>query len=145
MPIVKSADGFLLLDTHVWIWLLLGDRRLKNPKLLKPINRAAAESRLKVSMMSVWELGMLESKGRIRLQQDPMQWVRRALSQPGISLAPLTEEIAMQSTRLPGEFHGDPVDRILVATALNLKAALLTADQRILTYCKHHAPDTIAV
>lgn len=79
---------------------------------------------------------MLDAKGRIRLAKDCLAWVREALGAPGVSLVPLTPEIAVESSRLPGEFHGDPADRILVATARLLGAALLTRDERILAYGK---------
>ncbi len=79
---------------------------------------------------------MLEAKGRIRLSKDCLAWVQEALSAPGTSLVPLTPEIAVESSRLPGKFHGDPADRILVATARLLGATLLTRDERILAYGK---------
>lgn len=79
---------------------------------------------------------MLEAKGRIVLPLDSVGWVRQALRAPGVSLADLTPEIALESSRLPGEFHGDPADRILVATARNLQAALVTSDQPILRYAQ---------
>ena len=61
-------------------------------------------------------------------------WVKRAPAAPGLELAPLTPEIAIESTRLPGEFHGDPADRVLVATARLMGAALLTRDRQIIEY-----------
>jgi PIN domain nuclease of toxin-antitoxin system len=67
---------------------------------------------LLVSVISVWEIGMLESKGRLLLNLPCEAWVREALKTPGLTLAPLTPEIAVDSTRLPGAFHGDPADRI---------------------------------
>lgn len=77
---------------------------------------------------------MLEAKGRLRFDRDCREWVRAALALPGIALAPFTPEIAVESTRLPGEFGGDPADRILVATARLLGARLATRDRRILDY-----------
>lgn len=77
---------------------------------------------------------MLDSKSRILLRQDCNQWIRKGLSAPGVILQPLTPEIAVDSTRLPDEFHSDPADRILVATARYLNAPLVTADSAILAY-----------
>ena len=77
---------------------------------------------------------MLEAKGRIRFWMDCMDWVDQALAAPGISLVPLTPEIAIASSRLPGGFHGDPADRIIVATAREMDAALITRDRKILAY-----------
>ena len=62
------------------------------------------------------------------------EWVRQALVSPGLTLAPLTPEIAIESSRLPGVFHGDPADRIIVATARRMRARVLTADERTLEY-----------
>ena len=85
-------------------------------------------------MISVWELGLLESKGRVHLHTSCAQWVEDALAMPGLTLAPLTPTIAIESTRLPGSFHGDPADRIIVATARTMGARLLTSDKNIRAY-----------
>jgi PIN domain nuclease of toxin-antitoxin system len=85
-----------------------------------------------VSAITPWEIGILVSKKRIDLYRDVMDWVRDALSLPGVSLVPLSAEIAVGSTRLPWEMHADPADRILVATARNLGATLVTADRALL-------------
>jgi PIN domain nuclease of toxin-antitoxin system len=87
-------------------------------------------------VISVWEVGLLDSKGRISLTMDCERWITEALATPGLQLAPLTPAIALHSTRLPGEFHGDPADRMLVATARMEGAQLLTKDQRILDYAR---------
>jgi PIN domain nuclease of toxin-antitoxin system len=84
--------------------------------------------------MSIWEVAMLESKGRIRLSLDCLSWMDRALTAPGIHLQEITSAIAIESTRLPGEIHGDPVDRILVATARIMGATFVTRDEPILKY-----------
>ena len=124
----------VLLDTHVWIGLLNGDEALGRSPALRQIERAARSSSIRVSAISVWEVGMLESKGRIHLPMGCWNWVQQALAWPGISLAPLTPESAVESSRLPGEFHGDPADRIIVATARILPATIITRDERILAY-----------
>ena len=132
---MPSPEKVLLLDTHVWLWLVGGAEPLKRP-VLSAVEGAARRGRIRVSAISVWEVAMLEAKGRIRLAKDCLAWVREALAAPGTSLVPLTPEIAVESSRLPGEFHGDPADRILVATARLLGATLLTRDERILAYGK---------
>ena len=98
----------LLLDTHYWIWLQSGAAEQFSDRILKAIEGAAAHGNLLVSVISVWELGMLEAKGRIQLQSPCEEWVKNALETPGLQLAPLTPEIALDSTRLPEPFHGDP-------------------------------------
>ena len=126
----------LLLDTHYWIWLQAGTRRDLSHSVEKAIDDAAAAGNLLLSVISVWELGLLESKGRIELSAPCEQWVRDALAIPGLSLALLTPEIALASSRLPEPFHGDPADRIIVATARALGARLVTRDTRIRAYAR---------
>jgi PIN domain nuclease of toxin-antitoxin system len=126
--------GPLLLDTHYWIWFQAGDREKFTPRLLTAIQEAAGEGRLLLSVISVWELGLLEARGRVHLHTSCEQWVAEALAIPGLSLAPLTLEIALDCTRLPGTFHGDPADRIIAATARRTGAHLVTRDQRLLDY-----------
>ena len=132
----KEVTSPLLLDTHVWIWLINGDQRLATSPALRLIHQAASRAEVFVSVISMWEVGMLEAKKRIVLPLDGLEWVRQALKAPGVSLAALTPEIALESSRLPGQFHGDPADRILVATARNLQAALVTQDHWILQYAQ---------
>jgi PIN domain nuclease of toxin-antitoxin system len=146
MPKGDVGARAFLLDTHVWVWLMQGDPTLKRARaVLSTLEQAAMEARLLVAAISVWEVGMLESKGRIVLPIDVMQWVERALAAPGVRLQPLTPAIAVQSTRLPGGFHGDPADRILVATARDQDATLVTRDERILNYGATGLVSTLAV
>ena len=130
----SSGSLLLLLDTHVWVWLLNRDAGLACSPALDAIQAAAARGAVRVSVISVWEVGMLQAKGRIRFAQTCEEWVRRGLTAPGISCAALTPEIALASTRLPDSFHGDPADRLLVATARLLAATLVSGDGRIRAY-----------
>ncbi len=123
----------LLLDTYIWIWLVNGDPVLGN-NALAAIERAAAAGSVLVAAISVWEVAMIEAKGRIVLAKPCAQWVREALSAPGLALAPLTPEVAVESCQLPGAFHDDLADRLIVATARVGDATLVTRDERILTY-----------
>lgn len=133
-------EELLLLDTHCWIWLQSGQLNKFSQVGLKTIRQAGTNGTLGVSIISVWEIAMLESKGRVRIHMDCLEWVRRALETPGLSLVPITPEIAVESTRLPGSIHADPADRILVATARSLGARLMTRDQALLDYGrKRHA------
>ena len=139
------AEGALVLDTHVWLWLEFGDPRLEASPAFPDIREALGRSNLLVSIISIWEVAILEAKGRIRLNQECGRWVDRALSVPGISLRPLTPEIAIASTRLPDGFHPDPADRMLVATARTLGATLATADHKIIDYGKRKHVKVLAV
>jgi len=127
----------ILLDTHTWIWLINGQPKFSS-KILKLINQAASANAIFVSAISVWELSMLESKERIILTQPVNDWIKDALNAPGIQLIPLLPEISVESCRLPGNFHGDPADRIIVATARIKKLSIITKDKKILTYSKNH-------
>ena len=125
----------LLLDTHTLIWLMEGASRLSRTAR-KLAEEAAKDGVLRVSAISLWEIATLESKGRISFDRDCQTWINEMLASPGLHLVPLTPEMAVQSTRLPGTLHGDPADRILIATARVLNATLLTADDKILAYAK---------
>jgi PIN domain nuclease of toxin-antitoxin system len=123
-----------LLDTHVWLWLLAGEEPLKSSPARSTLETAVTAGQLRVSVVSVWEVGMLEAKGLIGIPIGVDAWVQQALAAPGIAPAPLTPQVAVSSTRLPGQLHGDPADRILVATARALGAHLVTRDARLLEY-----------
>ena len=129
---MTTANDPLLLDTHLWIWLNEGAPGL-SPAVIRQIDRAAARGQAFVSIMSVWEVGLLDATGRVVLGLDLPIWVERALA-PQISLAALTPSIALECNRLPARLHGDPVDRILVATARVERLTLLTRDRALLDY-----------
>lgn len=129
-------DRKLILDTHVWFWLVNGDERLKKKLVFSRLEDAAERMNLLVPAICVWEIAMLEAKNRVSFATGCLKWVKEALSAPGIQLLPLTPEIAAESTRLPGSFHGDPADRLLVASARFMNADLVTADKRIHAYAQ---------
>ncbi len=134
MPIVKKLEQHkLLLDTHVWIWLMNGDLRLSS-NFLKAVNRCQKHDGILISAISIWEIGMLVEKKRIELEMDCLDWVERSLALPGMALIPISPKIAIQSARLSGVIHGDPADRIIAATAIEENAVLVTHDQKILDY-----------
>lgn len=128
------TQDLLVLDTHIWIWLLNGNVKRLSSEGLSAIEQASQSAQLGVCAISVWEVGMLEAKGRLRLSKGCLDWVREALSAPGLRLLPLTPEIAIESSRLPGRIHGDPADRILAATARILSGTLVTQDLKLLEY-----------
>jgi PIN domain nuclease of toxin-antitoxin system len=130
------AKPFLLLDTHVWLWFALGDESRLKPRPQTAIEAASLGGALIVSAISVWEIGMLEAKGRVTLGMPCEKWIEAALALPGLRLVGLTPEIAIASSRLPGVMHGDPAGRILAATARSHDAVLMTADERLVEYGK---------
>ena len=116
----------LLLDTHIWLWSLREPRRLGRrvrSELSKPQNE------LWLSPVSTWEILLLNSKGRIRLHENPSNWVARATA--NFREAPLTHEIVLAAHQLPLSYS-DPADRFLAATAEVLELTLVTADERLL-------------
>jgi PIN domain nuclease of toxin-antitoxin system len=131
----KPARRLLLLDTHVLVWLTDGNLLL-GAKTKEAVRLAYREDSALVSAITPWEIALLVRKGRLKLGRDVLDWVHRALGIPGVQLAPLVPEIAVESTRLPWEAHGDPADRILVATARHLGATLVTADRALLEFAR---------
>ena len=129
-------SNLLLLDTHCWIWAQLGLLQRLSRAALQAIRNAESEGNLRISGISIWELAMLEKRGRVALPMNIRTWVEQALNKPGVAVAPLTPEMAIESVHLPGELHGDPADRMLVATARVLGATLLTKDARLLQYSR---------
>ncbi len=129
-----SSDR-LLLDTHAWIWLAFGTIDQFHADTLAAIDRASASDTLLVSIVSVWELALLEARQRLRLPMTVDEWVERALDRPDIRLIGLDQpRTVIDSCRLPGVFHADPADRLLVATARSANAVLVTRDRKILDY-----------
>ena len=135
----------LLLDTHVWLWYAEGVAdKLRMPEV-KVLESSRREGGLWVSAVSVWEIGVLQQKGRIQLSAPFRDWVQRALDAPGIRFAPLGVAAAAESTLLPGEPHADPADRFLIATARVEGLALATRDDRILEYSRKGFVRSIAI
>ncbi len=138
-------SDLLLLDTHCWIWAQLGLLQNLSRAALQSIKDAEREGNLRISVISIWELAMLEQRGRVALPMNVRTWVDQALSKPGISVTPLTPEIAVESVHLPGDLHGDPADRMLVATARVLGATLATKDAQLIQYSRQRHVRAIEV
>lgn len=127
----------VLLDTCAWIWLASDRKRLSTPAG-EAIEAARLEGGVGVSVISCWEVAKLVEKGRLAFSIPVLDWLRRAMRLEGIVLQDLTPEVCVGSTKLPGTFHGDPADQILVATARQLGAALISPDRAIRGY--RHVP-----
>jgi PIN domain nuclease of toxin-antitoxin system len=117
----------IVLDTHVWIWWAAGSKKLD--RHLR--RRISASDRIVISAISTWEVAMLVERGRLELDRPALTWIRQALALDGVELAPLTPEIAVRAAGLGGDFPGDPADRLIVATALEVRAPLATLDERV--------------
>ena len=125
----------IVLDTHVVIWAMENHRSL-GARAAALIDEATFADGAYISAITFWEVSMLANKGKVEFQQGAGAWVRQVLSQPGIFLTPIEPEIALDAGQLPGDLHGDPSDRLIIATARALRCALLTADEAILEYSK---------
>ena len=125
-------DAFLL-DTHAWIWLQEGLPGL-SASTVATIDAARGNNKVFVSAVSVWELGNLEIRRRVKLHSTIDEWLRMAFTIGRLQLIPLDAQIALASSRLPGDLHRDPADRMIVATARVSDLTLLTRDARLLAY-----------
>ena len=113
-------------DTHAWLWWV-ADRS----KLSRAAKRALARAdRIAVSPISAWEIAMLVLRGRLRLDTEVRAWVTAAVEADRVELAPLTADVAVTAASLSA-LHADPADRIIVATALENRAPLVTRDAAI--------------
>lgn len=123
-----------MLDTHAWF------RTLESPHQLPALVRGELENPdnapFGLSVISFWELAKLVEKGRIKLTVPLREWMERAADPEFIAVIPLSMEVAVDSTILPGDFHSDPADEIIIASARSMNATLITADKKILNY-KH--------
>ncbi|MCX6584058.1 MAG: type II toxin-antitoxin system VapC family toxin [Candidatus Aminicenantes bacterium] len=124
-----------LLDTHTWIWWNMSPEKLsKKVKML--IQDPEGYDELLLSAISPWEFSKLLEKKRLGISCNPEAWIEAALEMPKLRVIPLNPILAYRSTVLPQPFHEDPADQIIVATAREENATILTKDQKILKY-KH--------
>lgn len=121
----------ILLDTNALIWLLADDTEL-GERATEEIEHALHSSRLLTSAASFWEVAMLVEKKRIILDRPVYRW-RMDVLRSGIEEVPLDGELAIESVALAG-LHGDPMDRFIVATAIKMRASLVTSDAKLLAW-----------
>lgn len=141
---MSTKNNSLLLDTHTLIWISLGHPKMKKSASSKQIEKAYREHRLAISAISLWEIAMLEAKGRLRLNEPCQDWIEQVCNKLRLEIIPISVDIAVESSRLPGGFHGDPADRIIVATARKNRAVLITQDKLILSYGAQGLVSTLA-
>ena len=122
-----------LLDTHVWIWWHTHPKALSK-KVRTLIADTTQYDELLLSAISPWEFCKLIEKGRLGISCATEDWINSALEMPKIRIIPLSPRIAYASTVLPQPFHSDPADQIIVASAREEKAAILTRDEKIRSY-----------
>jgi len=122
----------IILDTHEWIWWVQADNRLpeKHAEVIKKYEPFG----LGVSAISLWEVAKAVEHGKLSFPIPVKEWLEKALVYPGIQLLNLTPQIAAESTELPGNFHKDPADQIIVATARIYNVPIVTMDDKIRNY-----------
>lgn len=120
----------ILLDTHIWLWWLLGDGALDAAERDK-LDKLASDKMLAVSWVSIWETEMLERKGRIELYPALKSWTLNATQPEIATMLPVDVEVVLAQRQLPPTFHGDPADRLIAATSILSGYPLATHDRRI--------------
>ncbi|MBK5944715.1 type II toxin-antitoxin system VapC family toxin [Halorhodospira sp. 9621] len=125
----------IVLDTHALLWWANGDDQL-SPHALAAIEHEmqADDGEVLISAISAWEIALLVEKGRLTLSMTTSDWLDTVEEIEGVRFIALDAATAVESTRLPGEFHKDPADRMIVALARRFNAELITADEKITAY-----------
>lgn len=131
---MPSPDDLWVLDTHVWIRVLNADPLFDRTPFPETLNRVAASGGIRIADITLWETAMLVSNNRLKLGEPLTGWMRRALLMPGLEVTAISADIASDGCSLPGDFHGDPADRLITATARTLAATLITLDEAMLSY-----------
>lgn len=124
----------IVLDTHALVWWIGGDASRLSSAARNAIDVALIGDGVVASSISAWEIAMLVSKGRLSLAMDVERWLGLAGGIEGFRFVPVDNLLAVRSVTLPGEFHADPADRMIVALARELAAPLVTADSKIALY-----------
>ncbi len=125
----------IVLDTHALIWWVNGSDKLSETALRAINNEQATEGgQIIISSISTWEIALLIEKGRLALTMDIDDWIKTISLIKNLRFVPIDNNIAIQSVRLPGNFHPDPADRIITALARHLSANLISSDKKIRAY-----------
>jgi PIN domain nuclease of toxin-antitoxin system len=122
----------IVLDTHIWVWWVHGDEKLSREYY--EYIQAQESQGLRISAISCWEVAKLVEYGRLTLPNSVDEWLDNALAYPGLCFLELTPRICVESTQLPGNFHRDPADQIIVATARVHNCPIVTIDRKIREY-----------
>lgn len=122
-----EGESLTILDTHAWMWWSDGGGKL-SPKARRAIERSG---RLGISPISLWEIAALAEHGRVRFSRSTSEWLEAALSRPRVEVMPFTARIACSAAGFGDTIPGDPADRLILATALEHHAPLVTKDARL--------------
>ena len=133
----------LLIDTHVWLWIVFAEPFIKS-SALEAIEQASVENTLYLSPISMWEVALKQSRGKLNIDRPIRDWLTHAATIPGLQLAQITPSIAAECAELPAAFHGDPADRIIAATARAEGFTLVTHDRVLLQLARQGYLKTMA-
>lgn len=122
----------ILLDTHIWIWWVNLNNKLSSAQ--KEIVLKHESEEIGISIISCWEVARLVEYKRLEFACSIKEWIQIALDYPGVTLLNLTPDIVIESSQLPSDFHKDPADQMIAATARILQCILVTADKKIINY-----------
>lgn len=126
----------MLLDTHVWIWLVGDEPRQLGGRTRRQLARATGDRAAAVSTVSAFEIAALHTTGRLQLSQPVDRWIRNSIERSGFRVIDIGRDIAIDAGMIPATALPDPFDRCLVATAREYGVPLVTRDRRILDYAK---------
>jgi len=124
----------IILDTHVLVWWVANPDKLSIKALKMIESEIENKEQLLVSAISIWEIYMLVKKGRLKLVMDIGSWHKKIEELQELQFIPVDSTLAAKSVTLPEPFHSDPADRMIVATALEYGATLITSDKQLLNY-----------
>nr|WP_241018365.1 type II toxin-antitoxin system VapC family toxin [Paraburkholderia sp. Tr-20389] len=128
-----GGGAVIVLDTHALVWWATVDPTLSR-KAKAAIERELADGEILVSSISAWEIAMLVEREKLVLSMDVGNWLAAVGDVEAVRFVPVDSEIAVKSVELPGEFHKDPADRMIVATARKYSVPLVTKDEKIRAY-----------
>jgi PIN domain nuclease of toxin-antitoxin system len=134
----------LVLDTHVFTWFAFEDKKLSQ-KYIDIITEYRDMHALYLPAICLWEIALLVKNKRLKLNKPCGQWLHECTSKPGLTIAPLSVDIAIESVDMSPNFHSDPADRLIVATARVLNAKLMTRDTKILQYAENGFVECIEI
>ena len=123
----------VILDTQAWLWWTHDPNRLSQ-RAMHAVQEAEATDGIRVSAISAWEVAVKSALGKLELSMNIDAWYQQAITYPNLLVEPLSARDAIDSTRLPGDFHKDPADRIIVAMARRYGVTLVTSDKLIQAY-----------
>ncbi len=124
----------LLLDTHILIWWIDDSNKLSRTAAARIEEAIKSDEAIIVSSISAWEIAMLVEKNRLKLTIDVDSWLQTVSEIDQVRFIAVDNKVALESTRLPGDFHKDPADRMIVALARTLAIPLITTDEKMLAY-----------